>query len=304
MRFFCLMPVRDEGDIIGETLARLLTWADSIHVFDNGSIDETWEIVEEWARKDERIVPLRKDPVYFSDWFLRVDADEIHHVPPPEFVKTRLRRHETVVWHQYYDFRLTGAEVRHWEDGAETRADRLRPIEDRRRWYTPSVYAEPRMCRYRESMRWPATASFPYNAGFLARERLPIRHYPHRDPAQLDRRCRLRAVMRADPAWDPGAGSHWSVGEWRKFITPDDHPGMQYWRPGTELPEVRWTNHLPPPHKRAIQRLVHAVALPLLDPLRPGWVEGTYPGKIPGDVVRRMERELAPDFADTSRVCT
>ena len=212
MKFHAMMPVRDEADIVAQSLAHLLTWADAVYVFDTGSVDETWDIVQDFAAREPRIVPLRKDAVYFSDhqvrswifhqvrrqmrdgdWFLRVDADEFYHVTPPDFVKNRLRKHETIAWHQYYDFRLTETDVARWESGRETVADRQQPIEKRRRWFTRSIYSEPRLCRYRTSMRWPPTASFPYNAGFVARERLPIRHYPHRDPLQLDRRCRLRA---------------------------------------------------------------------------------------------------------------
>ncbi|HYF37471.1 MAG TPA: glycosyltransferase family 2 protein, partial [Prosthecobacter sp.] len=216
MRFHVLLPVRDEADIIRQCLRHLLGWADRICVFDTGSVDDTWEIVQAVAAEDERVVPLRKEAVYFSepklrgwifhqarqhmrtgDWFVRADADEFHHVPPPEFVRTRLRPHETIAYHQYYDFRLTGSEVELWEEGKETLADRARPIEERRRWYTMSEYSEPRLCRYRESMQWPPTVSFPFNAGYVARTRLPIRHYPHRDPVQLERRCLLRAVMMA-----------------------------------------------------------------------------------------------------------
>jgi len=318
MRFFCMMPVRDEGDIIGQCLRKLLEWADAIYVFDTGSVDDTWDIVQDWAARDKRVKPLRRDSVYFSDdclrawifhhvrgemrngdWFLRVDADEFYHLPPPEFVTTRLRPHETIAWYQVCDFRLTESEVKAWEEGRETKADRQRPIEQRRRWFTPRFYPEPRLCRYRDSMRWPATTSFPYNAGYVARERLPIRHYPHRDPAQLDRRSRLRAYMRQD-AWKVGADHHWGPSEWRKFVTPDDLPELQYWKPGAALPEVRWTNHLAPPHKRALQRIVHAVGLPLLDPLRPGWVEGAYPGRIPVETVRRMERELGPGCTENA----
>jgi hypothetical protein len=322
MRFFCLLPVRDEADIIGQCLRHLLAWADAIYVFDTGSVDETWEIVQEWAARDKRVIPLRKDPVYYSegnlrgwifhqarqqmrngDWFLRVDADEFHHVPPPEFVKMRLRRHETIVWHQYYDFRLTESEVRAWDEGRETPSDRKRPIEERRRWHTCSVYSEPRLCKYRDTMRWPATISFPFNSGFVARERLPIRHYPHRDPAQLDRRCRLRAAMMRDPAIDAGSFAHWRTGEWRQFIAPDKFPELRYWQPGTDFSEVHWENHLAAPHKRAAQRLAHAVGLPVLDRLRSGWVEGTYPGKIPGDVVQHLTQELAREPGQTSSVC-
>ena len=191
-QFSALLPVRDEADIIGQCLGHLLTWADAIYVFDTGSVDNTWEIVQDFAVRDKRVVPLKKEPVYYSetrlrgwmfhqarqkmrdgDWFLRVDADEFYHIPPPEFVKTRMRKCETIAYHQYYDFRLTESEVKAWEEGRETLADRERPIEERRRWYTPSIYSEPRLCRYRETMQWPPTVSFPFNAGFLARERLP-----------------------------------------------------------------------------------------------------------------------------------
>jgi hypothetical protein len=38
MRFFSLLPVRDEADIIGQCLHRMLTWADVIYIFDTGSM--------------------------------------------------------------------------------------------------------------------------------------------------------------------------------------------------------------------------------------------------------------------------
>lgn len=317
MRFHCLLPVRDEADVIRQCLRHLLEWADAIYVFDTGSVDDTWEIVQESALKDKRVIPLRKDPVFFSetrlrgwmfhqarqkmqsgDWFLRVDADEFHHVPPPEFVKTRLRRHETIVYHQYYNFALRESEVRDWVAGRETLADRTRPIKERRQWYTPSVYSEPRLCRYRDSMQWPPTVSFPFNAGYLARQRLPIRHYPYRDPVQLERRCRLRAVMMADKEnranWSRPELHHWAETEWRKFVVPDDAEGLRHWVPGSVLPEIDQTNHLAQPHFRLAQRVAHAFLLPILDRQRSGWSEDVYPQPIPDEVIALLEQELGP----------
>lgn len=313
-QFVCILPVRDEADIIGQCLRHLLTWADAVYVFDTGSVDNTWEIVQDFAGRDKRVVPLRKDPVYFSetrlrgwmfhqarqklrtgDWFLRVDADEFHHVPPPEFVKTRLRLHETIVYHQYYNFVLRESEVRDWEAGKVTLADRARPIEQRRQWYQVSVYAEPRLCRYRDTMQWPPTVSFPFNAGYVAVERLPIRHYPHRDPVQLDRRCRLRAVMMADKENRANWLVHyhyWQDCEWRNFIVRDDAPDLKHWTPGTPLDEVHQTNHLAKPHVRVAQRFAHAFLLPVLDRRRAGWPEDAYPQRITREVVALLEQEL------------
>ena len=309
MTFHVLLAVRDEADIIGQCLRHLLDWADAVYIFDTGSLDETWEIVQQFASEDKRVVPLRKQAVFFSekrvrgwlfnqarrrmrpgDWFVRADADEFHHIAPPEFVKTRMRSHETVAYHQYYDFRLTCSEADRWEEVRESPADRRRPIKDRRRWFTLSAYTEPRLCRYRESMRWPETASFPYNAGYLARERLPIRHYPHRDPLQLARRCKLRSVMMADS--DNACNRHWAEPDWRRQIVPDDLPDLHYWHPGTELPEPNFTNHLAPLPKRLVQRIVHAALLTFLDSLRPGFSPNGSPRPIPHELTRKLNSEL------------
>jgi len=315
MKFVALLPVRDEADIISQCLQHSLKWADAIYLFDTGSVDDTWEIVQDFATRDKRVIPIRKEPVYFSetrlrgymfhvarqnmrngDWFLRVDADEFHHIAPPEFVKNWMRKYETVAYHQYYDFRLLQSEVDAWNRGDETLRDRARPIEERRRYYTVSNYGEPRLCRYRSTMQWPATVSFPFNAGFVARERLPIRHYPHRDPVQLERRCRLRAVMMSDPEnrsnWSHPQLHHWREREWEKFVTPDDFLGLKFWKPGMELPLVRLTNHLRAPHIRALQRFVHAFCLPMLDRTRRGFDVTARPQPIPDDIVRELREEL------------
>ena len=232
-----------------------------------------------------------------GDWFVRLDADEFHHVLPPDFVRTRLSRGETIVYHQYYNFQLLRSEVRAWERGEESLADRERPIETRRRYFTPSVYSEPRLCRYRSTMRWPNNVSFPFNAGFLARERLPIRHYPHRDPVQLDRRCRLRAIMLADPDnrrhWSQPEIHHWIESDWEKFVVPDEDPDLRYWNAGEDLPRLSFTSHLKPPHIRVIQRATHTFLLPLLDRTRSSFSGDSSLQAIPEETQRMLERELA-----------
>ncbi|VEP12244.1 conserved hypothetical protein [Hyella patelloides LEGE 07179] len=315
MKFHALLPVRDEADIIRQCLEHLLTWCNAIYVFDTGSVDNTWEIVREIASNDSRVITICKEPVYYcetklrgymfhyarqymehGDWFLRVDADEFHHVPPPEFIKTQLRPHETIVYHQYYDFCLTTEEVAAWERGAETIKDRQKPIAERRRYFIPSVYSEPRMCRYRSTMQWPINCSFPVNAGFVAQKRLPIRHYPNRDPLQLERRCRLRAIMMADKTnrsnWTQPEQHHWSQGDWQKFIVDSNDPQLQYWETNTELPVINNTNHLKPPHIRIVQRLVHSFCLPMLDRQRPSFPDDARPQPISEAVNQTLIKEL------------
>jgi hypothetical protein len=231
-----------------------------------------------------------------GDWFLRVDADEFHHVDPREFVKQHMRKHETIAYHQYYDFCLLESEVVAWQAGKETIEDRVRAIDERRRWYTVSLYSEPRLCRFRSSMQWPPSVSFPFNAGFVARERLPIRHYPHRDPVQLQKRCKLRAIIMGDAEnrsnWTAPELHHWSEKEWRNFVRRDGDPDLIYWRPGTDLPNPKFRGHLAKPHIRLLQRIAHSWFLPMLDRRRQRWPDDMYPQRIPGAVTSRLKSEL------------
>lgn len=325
MRFHGLMLLRDEEDILAQCLEHLLSWIDALYIIDLGSTDASWDIVHDFARRDPRIVPYKRQPIVYTDnlrcvlfngyrarfapgdWVMKIDADEFYHVPPPEFVRQRLRAGDTAVYLQWYFFRLTQKEVVAYESGQPTIADdRRRPITDRRRYYKISEYAEPRMFRYRRAMQWPETTSFPFNAGFVARERIPIRHYPHRDPDQMARRYRLRSAMMQFKAH---AGGHWKLDDWRQEIVDDAGVAaadtskvglsgergiatgqLHYWPPGQPLAERPLHNHVPPPATRLGQRVIHPLCLPLLDRRRPRFSSSYTPPTIPEDVNEQIGR--------------
>jgi hypothetical protein len=314
MRFQGLMLLRDEEDIITQNFDHLLTWIDTLYVLDLGSTDRTWEIVNDYARRDPRIVPYMRRPIIYNDnlrsvlfdhfrdrfspgdWVMKIDADEFYHVPPPQFVRERVRMGETAVYLLWYYFRLTKGEVDAYETGQVNEADdRKRPIAERRRFYQMAKYSEPRLFKYRRAMQWPETTSFPYNAGFVARERIPIRHYPHRDVSQMVRRYELRSAMMKLKA---NAGPHWKLADWRADVFDpaaaiDANQGvatmsgldtvtLHEWEPGEPLPEFHPTDHLPPAKVRLQQRLVHPLLLPLLDRRRPKYDKRYQPPLIPG----------------------
>ena len=318
MRFHCLMVLRDEADIVEQNLAHLLSWADGIYVLDLGSTDDTWDRVQAMARKDKRVVPFRQAPLVFNDnlrgylfqefrgrfesgdWVLRTDTDEFYHVAPPQFVQERLRPLDTAVWLQWYYFRLTQQEVADYESGrVDQLEDRKRPITDRRRHYKISQYGEPRMFKYRRGMKWHELASFATNAGYVSRERIPIRHYPHRDPLQMATRFHLRALMMKLQA---NAGKHWKVQDWhdevvdQNGVSPSasartkeglagedgiDTGPLLFWEPGTSLAEQHLHNHVRGFRTRVVQRIIHPLFLPLLDRRRKGWEKLFVPEEIP-----------------------
>src|SRR4051794_26059234 len=125
MRFHGLMLVRDELDIIAQNLTHLLSWVDVLHVYDLGSTDSTWDIIQDFAARDSRVVPFKREPTVYSDslrcvifdqlrggfekgdWIVKLDADEFYPIPPPSFVTERLTAGEGMVYLQWYFFRLT-----------------------------------------------------------------------------------------------------------------------------------------------------------------------------------------------------
>lgn len=306
MAFFCILPVRDEGDVIEQSLNHHLTWADRIFILDTGSLDNTWEKIQEIAFREKRIKLLGSTPVIFSqsivrgymfeearkemshgDWFVRVDADEFYHLPPPQFVKERMSRNETLAFRHYYDFVLTQQEVRNWENGKESTLDRVRPIEERRRWFFMHPYTEPRICRYRENMKWPSNASFPKYAGYAARERIPIRHYSQRDPLQLHTRCRLRFAMNS---YRDERNISWESENWKHVLLPENDSILRYWAPGTDLPDYFNLSHLQPPHIRILQRAAHSMMLPILDHFAESFPEGLKPASLSEEVQLKLKK--------------
>lgn len=327
MRFHGMMLLRDEEDVIGQCLGHLLEWIDALYIYDLGSTDQTWDIVQDFAKKDRRIVPLIYQPTVYDDvlrsyifhrvrdkfepgdWCMKIDADEFYHVPPPQFVRERLHRLDSAVHLQWYFFRMTTREADDYLAGrVDTLEDRKRPIEDRRRYYKISSYAEPRMFKYRRSIQWTERNSFPFNAGFVSKHRVPIRHYPHRDPAQLERRYRLRSsMMKLNPT---ATGGHWKLADWRKDLVDEtgaaesqkngvgladnasiDSGPLLYWKPGTPLPEQPLHNHVPPMQKRLVQRIIHPLLLPALDRTRPQYNAGWQPRIIDKEANDRIGRE-------------
>src|SRR6478736_6686239 len=111
MRILGLCLVKNEADIIRTSLRESRKWCDRIFVFDNGSTDATWDLVQEAAQIDPGVVAFRQDSRPFDDalraeifntfrseacegdWWCRLDADEFYIDDPREFLVGVPRRH-------------------------------------------------------------------------------------------------------------------------------------------------------------------------------------------------------------------
>jgi len=293
MKFHSILIVRDEGDIITECLKSALEWSDFIYVYDTGSSDQTWEIIQRFALQDKRVIPFKKEQVLFNDglrayvfeqfrhlaspgdWFIRLDADEFYMVTPPDFIKSRLNHGEGSVYHQFYEFRITKQDIAFWNTSEGEDFLNNKSIQDRLRWYIPLKYTEPRMFKYRPSMKWSPTASFPYNAGLMATERIPIRHYPHRSLMQLEKRLQARNSFISD---EKSLFEHYKQKTSADFILDaEDNPNLLYWPPDQEIPEVKYTNHLESPQKRRMKHYFYRSFVSAYDHFKPSFPKSFKP---------------------------
>lgn len=302
VRFHAIMLVRDEADVLAEALEGILGWADSLWVLDNGSVDGSWEIVQEAARADPRVRPWGRVCALYSDalraavfhdarasfghgdWIARVDADEFFHTPPQEFVRERIGRSESFVCGLLHEFVLLKREAAAIGRGEE---DLSRPIADRRRWWTPNHFPEPRLFRYRRSMKWPVTRGHPWLAGVMARERIQIRHYRWRTPEQARRRWALREAVRGTM---PFGGAHWSK-DWRaEGLRTRRDPGVFFWKPGEPLVPFESPSPIGAPLRRTGKALLTGCgAQPLLDRLLPGYRPADLRDEPPEVAARYLE---------------
>ncbi|HYF15519.1 MAG TPA: glycosyltransferase family 2 protein [Phycisphaerales bacterium] len=312
MRFIAFFLVRDEADILGETLADYAGWCDEMHVLDTGSTDGTWDLVHDWARRDKRVRPFAREPlsanlslrgVMFEavrrtlrpgDWIGKCDADEIFHVPPPAFVREHVRAWEGRLYACHYDFVMTRSLAE-----AQERGDMPPPapgtVVERLRTYTTrnQMGMDSRWYKFRPGMRWGIDQPNPFFPGLPAQERIPVRHYRYRSVEQIRRRVALRARMRELD----GHGVHWGPHDWRSFLMDDSDPDLRTWNPGEALPPIHDPRHLLPPSRLRRQRALYLSGLAhALDFTKAGWRGGLEEavrmyGLKPGDPAYPKESE-------------
>jgi glycosyltransferase involved in cell wall biosynthesis len=197
-----LCLVKNEEDIIKQSLLAASRWCDWIYVFDNGSHDRTWELVQSLARRHRGIVPFMQNPVPFDDalrneilshyasrarsgdWWCILDADEFYIDHPPEFLKRVPPRYKSV-YGQSYNYLFTSRDLgRYFERPDEGKI----PVEDRLRYFSVGDYSPMRFFRHEEKLsRVPSEGAYP-----IYPKRIRFKHYPYRSPEQIALRLKTR----------------------------------------------------------------------------------------------------------------
>jgi hypothetical protein len=226
VRLYGLGVVKDEADVLEQSIRHALRFCDRIVYLDNGSTDGSWELIQRLeAETGGRVVAFgqRTEPFHDAirglvydewherldpdDWWMQLDADEfVEGDPRPALRAAASRGHDRVrVWQAQFAF--TDRDLAEWEAG---RDDRARPIQERRRWYRAD-WRESRFWRNDPGRVWGGGAStHPSWADRPAPWALVNRHYQNRDPEQMQRRIADRLDTFA----------HLRSADWRDYVEP------------------------------------------------------------------------------------
>jgi glycosyltransferase involved in cell wall biosynthesis len=124
MEIHALCIVKNEADILQESLIAALHWCDHIYVFDNGSSDGSWELVKELSQQYSQIVAYKQDDILYSnglradifnafrsnaslqDWWCALDADEFY-IDDPRIFLAKIPSHLQTVWSASLNYYFT-----------------------------------------------------------------------------------------------------------------------------------------------------------------------------------------------------
>lgn len=232
MKVYSLLVVKDEADIVGLSVKDACRWSDKVIVIDNGSSDGTWELIQQIAADEPKIVPFLRyeGPFHIGlrskafrafrhemrlcDWWcVRLDADEFY----PGDVRTFLQH---IPWwcrtvkKSSTDYVITHEDLDEGLLTGDFATDRKLL-----RYSLPTQREERRFMRHSPFLFWRSHWRYPHPWGFVAQERIPVNHYQYRSPEQMQRRYANRQQAKAQGC---GSFSHENGDGWHDYLRHRD----------------------------------------------------------------------------------
>ncbi|MBV8056747.1 MAG: glycosyltransferase family 2 protein [Deltaproteobacteria bacterium] len=210
MKIHALCLVKNEADVLQETLESALHWCDHIYVFDNGSSDGTWELVKELATQHSQIVSYKQDDVLYSnslradifnafranarlqDWWCALDADEFY-IDDPRIFLAKIPDHFRTVWSASLNYYFTDRDAIEYQQDPEKFLKT--PVQERSRYYCNN-WGELRFFRHSDDLMWSTQDLGGFPPPMFSAAAYPVRiwlkHYQYRSPEQIERRLLTR----------------------------------------------------------------------------------------------------------------
>lgn len=199
MKLNAIMTIKNEVDIVEETLLNAMKFCHKIYIYDNHSTDGTWEVLNEMAARfndlvivgqtDESEKGLLRKRVYnryhseydAEDWWCFLGADEQLAESPIKALKraSAASKNTMNVWRAQFYF--TDVDYENLEN-----EDTKTPIAQRRRYYALNWKA-PRFFCNDPIKKWPenTTGDIPSWSSNVSAESLISKCYCQRTPEQM-----------------------------------------------------------------------------------------------------------------------
>ena len=227
-KIYSLLLVKNEADIIRASLMSAIQWSDKVIIIDNGSTDGTWEIVQELAAQDPRIVAFMqytggfhiglrakafhafKHELTNRDWWcVRLDADEFFSEDPRAFL-AHIPPKYNAVKKISTDYILTKEDIETHTFTGDFEQDHQYITH-----YLPEKRKERRFIRHSPWLIWNEKWRYPHPIGRTAKECIKVDHYQYRSPQQMEKRFRTRQQAKKD-----GCGSflHENGTDWKDYL--------------------------------------------------------------------------------------
>lgn len=229
MKIIGFMLIKNEADIVGQTLQSLLDFGgfDQILVFDNGSTDNTRAVAQTLASDKLAVFDLPEpfsDNLKFEnvyrhghlmqdgDWFAILDADEIYRSHLRPLVEQAEQAGANMVCTRSAQFYFT-------EKDSSYIFEANKPAEQQRPYYLVN-YGEPRVYRYSSDQRLSADYVKSKPAALKPHtELLDIFHFQFRSQEQTQKRLDIRLQNNAHS----GNWGHIRSAKWTDYMVPAKH---------------------------------------------------------------------------------
>lgn len=216
MIIYAAMCVKNEADIVRQTIERALQWVDVIFVIDNGSDDGTIDILNGFGervvllgsfyhefREGLKSIPfnwVNTSRVYpRADWWCIMDADEIYYENPRQFLSK--------VPPQFGRICTNTVEF----IGLQEDMPPLAP--ESYSHYIPLNWSASRFYRNLTSLKWSNYKdNGPSGVGATYHSRIKVLHFPFRSISQIKKRMDIRNRNRSD------SGISWGNSNYKDIV--------------------------------------------------------------------------------------
>jgi len=261
-RVYTHCVVQNEADVIGPCLDTAAEFSERIWVWDMGSTDSTWEVLESRRSdtiqvsrhedlssltvKDIRIQMLDelRPEIPEGSWLYRLDADEFIIGDPRPLLAAAAREGAELVRGWVLNFRPTHADIRLMDELGQAEWERIPLVERLRSYRVGSPFWK--FLRITPDVRWwvederSRVAHVSGRKPREASERFVMRHYQYRGPSQVALRLetRRKRLIAAEAEAGVPQREFWyeQTDSFRDHVVPSHR--CRRWEEGEEAPSV------------------------------------------------------------------